>query len=74
MEKEDWPREEISVLAESSTLRSEDILRVHSTLDLREDQRRSFVISEMTGARQWQSEAREKRLKGADDGGADTGE
>ena len=53
---------------------SEAISRAHSTLELREEQRRSFIKSGMTGARHWQSEAREKGVEGADDGGAGIGE
>lgn len=73
IEREDKPREEIAVLTESSRLRSEAISRAHSTLELREEQRRSFINSGMTGARQRRSEAKEKGVEEANDGGADTG-
>ena len=74
IEREDRLREELTELAESSRLRSEAISRAHSTLEPREEQRRSFIKSGMTGTRQRHSEAREKGVEEADDGGADTGE
>ena len=64
IEREDRPREEIAELTEFSRLKSEAISRAHSTLELREEQRKSFIKSGMTGARQRRSEAREKGVIG----------
>ena len=63
IERKDRPREEIAELTETSRLRSEAISRTHSTLELREEQRRSFIESGITGARQRRSEAREKGVE-----------